>query len=442
MKNKTADILGILITALLVISSGYAGCTGCGNKTTTPPVIDHTPRAEILMPGAGQTEYTQGESITFAGIHIGEDTCGAACSYTWSSSLDGVLGTGVSISRNNLSAGQHIIEFTFSDGKGTIMTAKKDITIKPSSLQARIVLPAAETFYNETDNIPFNASVSGGVPPYTYSWRLDDKVIGSVKYLEIKDEAGIHTVRLEVKDAANSYKTEDETLWIIKPADIEIPPLKASIKTPKNRQTVKEGSTLKFTAEAAGGKEPYTYSWESDVNGLISREKEFNYSILSRDENGSNTITLRVSDSAGFAVSDKITLTIALICNHDKKCHTGENYYNCPDDCPSGGKDGVCDGVSDKRCDQDCKQGEDPDCECNKDGFCDVGTENYYNCPADCPSGTQDGTCDKVKDGRCDQDCKQGEDPDCVKGDDGKYILLLILVAAIFLVYMRFIRRG
>ncbi len=441
MKNKTADIIGMLIFALLVISPGYAGCAGCTNKTTTPVVIDHTPRAEILMPGAGQTEFTQGESITFAGIYTGQDTCGAACSYTWSSSLDGTIGTGVSISRNNLSAGQHIIEFRFSDGMGTIMTAHKNITIKPASLQARILLPGTETFYSETDNIPFNASVSGGVPPYTYSWRLDDKVIGSVKYLEMKVALGTHTVHLEVKDAANTYITSDKTLWVISPADIEILPLQASIKSPKNKQTVKEGSRLNFAALAEGGKEPYTYSWESDANGVIGREKEFYYDNLSNDANDSNTITLKVSDAAGFVVSDKITLTIKPICNHDKVCYTGENYYNCPEDCPSGSPDGVCDKVKDGRCDPDCKQGEDPDCTCNHDGFCDIGIENYYNCPGDCPSGSQDGVCDKVKDGRCDPDCSAGEDPDCVKGDDSKYLLLLILVAALFFVYMRFIRR-
>ena len=46
------------------------------------------------------------------------------------------------------------------------------------------------------------------------------------------------------------------------------------------------------------------------------------------------------------------------------------------------------------------------------DGRCVLG-ENYKNCPTDCPSGSSDNYCDKVKDGICDPDCLPAEDPDC-----------------------------
>jgi len=45
-------------------------------------------------------------------------------------------------------------------------------------------------------------------------------------------------------------------------------------------------------------------------------------------------------------------------------CDANENFKNCPEDCPSGGKDGYCDGVKDGKCDPDCLKGIDPDCEC------------------------------------------------------------------------------
>ncbi len=445
MKNKTSDIIRMIIFTLLVASTAYAGCSGCGNISTTPPTIDLTPRAEILMPG--DSNYTYGDDITFAGIYTGKDICGSTCSYTWSSSRDGPIGTGVSITLNNLSVGTHTIEFRFSDRRGTTMTATKNIVINPAPLQATINLPKPETFYNENDTIALNASISGGVPPYTYLWRLDDTVIGSEEYMEIKTATvGTHNVHFEVKDAADSYTSMDRTVWVNTPADITMLPLTASIKSPKkithgNEQIIKEGSTVEFEADVAGGKEPYTYSWISDVNGLIGKDEEFAYSNLSGNANGTNTISLTITDSAGFSVSDKTTLTINPICKHDGTCHTEENYYNCPDDCPSGGKDGYCDKVKDGICDPDCAPGEDPDCTCDHNGFCDIGRENYYNCPADCPSGSADGVCDKVKDGICDPDCAPGADPDCAKTDDSKYLLLLILVAALIYAYMRFIRR-
>jgi len=46
------------------------------------------------------------------------------------------------------------------------------------------------------------------------------------------------------------------------------------------------------------------------------------------------------------------------------------------------------------------------------DGVCGI-PENYKSCTQDCPSGSRDGYCDRVKDGRCDPDCSVKEDPDC-----------------------------
>ena len=49
---------------------------------------------------------------------------------------------------------------------------------------------------------------------------------------------------------------------------------------------------------------------------------------------------------------------------------------------------------------------------CNQNGTCDF-PENFATCPQDCPSGTKDGYCDKLQDGRCDPDCNPLDDEDC-----------------------------
>ena len=437
MKNRK-NVLGMVLIAA-IICSAYAGCSGCGAQAGNDTVlIDNTPRAKILLPG--DKEFMEGTEINFAGIFTAQDTCGSKCIYVWYSSKDGLLGSGLSIYRSNLSVGFHTIEFRYTDGSGGIWTASKNITIKPAALSGKIVSPEPEKFYMVEDNIPFDASIKGGVPPYTYSWRLDDKVIGSDKYLEMKVPEGTHKVRLEVKDAMNSFTSFDRMLWVKTPEAVVLMPLKVTIGKPKDRQIVKEGNILEFEADIGGGKPPYSYKWVSDIDGEIGNEKEINYGNLSKGVNGSNTVTLTVSDSASFIVSAKVTLTIKPVCNNNGICYDNENYKNCPSDCPTGSKDGICDKIKDGRCDLDCKWLEDPDCVCNHNGKCDLGVENYANCPKDCISGSQDGICDKVKDGRCDPDCMNAEDPDCVKGDDTKYFLLVILVAATFFIYLRFIR--
>jgi hypothetical protein len=55
---------------------------------------------------------------------------------------------------------------------------------------------------------------------------------------------------------------------------------------------------------------------------------------------------------------------------------------------------------------------------CNKNSICEIEKhENYLSCPEDCPSGSKDGYCDKILDGRCDADCLEEMDIDCTCGN-------------------------
>ncbi|MBU4245426.1 MAG: hypothetical protein ABIF85_04755 [Nanoarchaeota archaeon] len=67
--------------------------------------------------------------------------------------------------------------------------------------------------------------------------------------------------------------------------------------------------------------------------------------------------------------------------------------------------------------------------DCNGNGICE-NNENIKTCPQDCPSGLEDGYCDKVKDNKCDPDCTTYEDKDCKSTETSKekYYILIILV--------------
>jgi len=159
MKNRNA-LRGIALI-LLLVTSAYASCSGCANqKGNETVVIDLSPKAKILFPG--DTEFYEGDQINFAGIFTGQDTCGKTCSYLWYSSRDGFIGSGISIYRNNLSVGRHVIEFRYIDGAGGVWKATKNLTIKPATLNIGIALPRPEELYRVEDNIPFKAEVNGG----------------------------------------------------------------------------------------------------------------------------------------------------------------------------------------------------------------------------------------------------------------------------------------
>ncbi|PIU29620.1 hypothetical protein COT07_04995 [Candidatus Woesearchaeota archaeon CG07_land_8_20_14_0_80_44_23] len=63
------------------------------------------------------------------------------------------------------------------------------------------------------------------------------------------------------------------------------------------------------------------------------------------------------------------------------------------------------------------------------------------SCPQDCPSGGKDGYCDGVKDGICDPDCQKNQDPDCAAAPARAETdnTARILIAAIFGVILLFI---
>ncbi|MFH1597558.1 MAG: hypothetical protein ABIB97_00615 [Patescibacteria group bacterium] len=55
---------------------------------------------------------------------------------------------------------------------------------------------------------------------------------------------------------------------------------------------------------------------------------------------------------------------------------------------------------------------------CLEDKTCNIKNgENFRNCPADCPSGSDDSYCDMEKDGKCDPNCLMELDKDCKKGE-------------------------
>lgn len=81
------------------------------------------------------------------------------------------------------------------------------------------------------------------------------------------------------------------------------------------------------------------------------------------------------------------------ICDQDGKCDENEDFLSCPSDCPSGEEDGLCDRQKDGKCDPDCIEefGLDIDCTCgNKICEAEYG-ENKMTCCEDCgcPKGTE-----------------------------------------------------
>lgn len=72
----------------------------------------------------------------------------------------------------------------------------------------------------------------------------------------------------------------------------------ATINTPRPGDLLTGNNEHNFRASVAGGKAPYSYSWTSNIDGVLSHNETF--SLKPSDlQQGQHTIILQVNDSSG-----------------------------------------------------------------------------------------------------------------------------------------------
>jgi hypothetical protein len=83
----------------------------------------------------------------------------------------------------------------------------------------------------------------------------------------------------------------------------------ASITSPKHGDILTGNKDFDFIADVQGGKKPYTYSWTSNIDGLLSSERSFrqNSSDLSK---GEHTLIFQATDSTGSSAQSSILIRV------------------------------------------------------------------------------------------------------------------------------------
>lgn len=100
--------------------------------TATPIVPNQPPAAAIQQPADGAT-FAQGAPVALQGSGTDpEDGALAGAALAWTSSIDGGLGTGASLTVTTLSVGAHTIALTATDAQGLAASASIAVTIDPA----------------------------------------------------------------------------------------------------------------------------------------------------------------------------------------------------------------------------------------------------------------------------------------------------------------------
>lgn len=86
-------------------------------------------------------------------------------------------------------------------------------------------------------------------------------------------------------------------------------PLSIAITSPRPGDILTGDKEFDFASSVKGGKEPYTYSWTSNIDGPLSSEESFrlNDSELSK---GEHNLILKVTDSSGNSAQSTVLIRV------------------------------------------------------------------------------------------------------------------------------------
>ncbi len=152
----------------------------------------------------------------------------------------------------------------------------------------------------------FTSSVSGGTPPCSYQWYLNDApVLGatSATWTFTPASAGSYRVYVNVTDSAGIRAKYNTASVTVNPA------LSLSIGWAPSATFMDVGQSKLFTATVSGGTSPYSYQWY--LNGtLVSGATSSTWSFAP-SSSGLKNIHVNVTDGAGYRKkSDVASITV------------------------------------------------------------------------------------------------------------------------------------
>jgi extracellular elastinolytic metalloproteinase len=193
-----------------VVVTGDSQCAPTGN---TPPSVT------ITAPPDGTT-VTEGTAITFTGTASDAEDGDLTAAISWSSSIDGALGTGGSVNAI-LSAGTHTITASVTDSGG--LGANDSITVtvnQPANTAPTVTItaPPDGTTVTEGTSINFTGTASDaedGDLTAAISWSSNlDGALGTGGSVNATLSVGTHTVTASVTDSGGLSASDSITVTV------------------------------------------------------------------------------------------------------------------------------------------------------------------------------------------------------------------------------------
>lgn len=281
------------------------------SASVTITVANQPPAAPTITSPADGAEFGVGQEIEFSATATDpEDGELTGESIVWSSDLDGELGTGVAVTRDDLSEGTHQITVTATDSDGESASSSIEITVQNQPPIATITAPADGTVVAEGSDVTFEGSADdieeGPLTGESLVWESDlDGEIGTGTTFTVNDlSLGEHTITLTATDSEDASGTATVALTV------QGAPT-AAIDAPADGATVTSGDAVTFEGSATdaegGDLTGASLVWTSDLDDEIGTGESFTIDDLTV---GTHTITLTATDSDGLTGTASIELTV------------------------------------------------------------------------------------------------------------------------------------
>jgi hypothetical protein len=174
----------------------------------------------------------------------------------------------------------------------------------PSPLSVSITPPSATIDLSQS--VSFSSTVSGGTPPYTYQWYVNNVAYpgaNSPTWLYTPTATGYYLVHLNVTDNTGTKAKSN-----ISPVTVNSAP---SVSISPTLSAIKLGESVPFSSTVIGGTTPHSYQWylnDTAVPGATSDSWTFTPVLT-----GYYVIFLKVTDNALYtAISNDAYVTVGL----------------------------------------------------------------------------------------------------------------------------------
>ncbi len=280
-----------------------------------PPGTNRAPVVSISAPSNGAT-LTLGMPVTLTGTATDtEDGALMGASLAWSSSRDGALGTGASLSAT-LTQGVHVLTLTATDTMSATGSASITVSVNtPNNVAPTVSIsaPANNATVFQGTSLTFTGTGTdpedGALTGTALEWSSSrDGALGTGASVSSTTlTAGTHVITLVGRDSGGNTGTATISVQVL---PMNAAPM-VTITAPANNTSVAAGTGVTFTATATdaadGALTGMSIRWTSSLGGVLGTGASLTTASLAE---GTHTITVSATDSGGRSASASISITI------------------------------------------------------------------------------------------------------------------------------------